>query len=86
MLTMHQMLWRVMEKDLCSQRVVFHFGSCKGGIAVLRFDFGEKIWIFNIFNICNIFNFYVFIHLYTFISVYYVFILLRIFIYFNTDL
>lgn len=86
MLTMRQMLWRVMEKALCSQRVVLHFGSCKGGIAVLRFEFGEKIWIFNIFNIFNIFIFNLFIHLYMFISVHYVFILLCIFIYFNIDL
>lgn len=64
-----------MEKALRSQRVVLHFGSCKAGIAVLRFKFGEKIWIFNIFNICSIFIFNIFTNLHIFISVCYVFTL-----------
>lgn len=38
-------IW-VIEKALCSQRVILHFGKCKAGIALLRFKSGEEIWIF----------------------------------------
>lgn len=41
-------IW-VIEKALCSQRVILHFGKCKADIAMLRFKFGEEIWIFLIF-------------------------------------